>query len=151
MLSQKYWVYPIRIFRHQSICLLFLQLVVAAVALNPLCIVSEACINYIFCGTLEISNEARNWFAGNNEDVWATHLLEQWIGKFSVMVMGGGKLSQLPDTRWAAMCFRIFPPRISTNFPVANGLGHCLRIADERVDIRISILRSGLFSISVVS
>jgi len=61
MLSQKYWVYPIRIFRHQSICLLFLQLVVAAVALNPLCIVSEACINYIFCGTLEISNEARNW------------------------------------------------------------------------------------------
>jgi len=89
MVSHKYWVHPIRIFRHQSICLLFLQLVVAAVALNPLCIVSEACINYIFCGTLKISNEARNWFAGNNEDVWATHLPEQWIGKFSVMVIGG--------------------------------------------------------------
>jgi len=104
---------------------------VAAVALNPLCIVSEACINYIFCGTLEISNEARNWFAGNNEDVWATHLLEQWIGKFSVMVIGGWETF---PTTWYPLggnVFSHFPATHLDQFPGGQWFGplftHCRR------------------------
>lgn len=60
----------------------------------------------------------------------------QWIGKFS----GTGyfpNLLLLPAGR--RNVFSHFPPRSnSPNFPamVANGLGHCLRTADGRVEMR---------------
>jgi len=93
---------------HQPIRLLFLQLAVAAVALNPLCIVSEACINYIFCGSGEISNEARNWL----REITKTCGPHDGSAKLTVdwEIFGNGILSQpAAATCWAAQCVFAFP------------------------------------------